>query len=276
MSTNSGGRERFPTGQEVQILLLTGQVDPKIYVVEPEPVETTDEDDNEAENIVPDFVRADRKGHVPLREKDGTRTCKIHFRRILPLDSDGKATVIESSDKYRAICPKCGNVFDVGPDCERINCPNDGEFELSWLGVKPMTTETKKETTTATAPKSKSDTKDKPKPEKKKVAKEPVLVDFKALESLDGCELWTKKNVKFDHPEVDVRAHVLLFTGESPRKYCFNTYNGALGKKSTAIHTDEFIADKPIKGAKKDRPWFAVKDLDKERERLTKNGYEQS
>lgn len=271
MSTNSGGREKFPTGQEVFILQLDGQVTSQRYVIEPEPVE------GEEESPSSDFVRADRKGHVPLREKNGTRTLKIHFRRIIPLDADGKASVIESSDKYRAICPKCGNVFDVTPDVEKINCPTDGEFELSWLGAKPMTTDATKETKSATTKTDGDKAKaDKPKPEKKKAAKEPVLVDFDALQKLDGCELWTKKNVKFDHPEVDVRAHVLLLTtGDAPRKYCFNTYSGALGKKATTLHTTEFLADTPVTGAKKERPWFAVKDLDKERDRLTKNGYEQ-
>jgi|19_taG_2_1085344.scaffolds.fasta_scaffold00041_9 hypothetical protein len=271
MTQNSGGREKFPISQEVQVLLLTGIIEPKIYVVEPEPVDDEDPNTNK-----PDFVRADRKGHVPLRERDGTRTCKVHFRRILPLNSDGKATVIESSDKYRAVCPKCGNVFDVEPNCERITCPNDGEFNLHWLGVKPMTTT--KEATTATG-KGDKDTKkaDKPKADKaKKVAKEPILVNFDDLKALDGCELWTKKNVKFDHPEVDVRAHCLLLTNATPRKYCFNTYNGALGKKSQALYTAEFLSDTAVTGGKRERPWFAVKDLDKERTNLTKNGYEQS
>ena len=93
MAQNSGGREKFPNGQEVQVLDLTGKIDSKIFIVEPEPPE-----DDTVEVKPSDFVRADRKGHVPLREKGGIRTLKVHFRRILPLDSNGKATVIESSE----------------------------------------------------------------------------------------------------------------------------------------------------------------------------------
>jgi hypothetical protein len=276
MDTNSGGREKYPTGQKVQILLLNGEVDKKHYLIVPEPIEPVEGEDEEQ---IPEFVRADRKGHVPIREDGTNRFTKIHFRRILPLssntNSDGSvqwnATVIESTDKYRAICPKCGNVFNVTPDDEHITCPTDGEFELHWIGDKPMAdaTKTKDPTKDPTATK-------KPKAAKKKTPKEPIRVNFDELEKLQNCEFYTRRNVKFDHPDVDVKAHCLLYIGDSPRKYCFNTYNGALGKKATSLFTDEFIANKAIKGAKKERPWFEVKDLDKERASLSKKGYEKS
>jgi hypothetical protein len=47
-----------------------------------------------------------------------------------------------------------------------------------------------------------------------------------------------------------------------------------LGKKSQALHTREFVADEPVTGGKRERPWFVVKDLEKEQANLAKNGYE--
>lgn len=67
---------------------------------------------------------------------------------------------------------------------------------------------------------------------------------------------------------------MLLYTGDSPRKLCFNTYNGALGKKASALPLEEFTAGTVGKGSKKE-PWFNVTDLDKTRAKLTKDGYEQ-
>lgn len=131
-----------------------------------------------------------------------------------------------------------------------------------------------KETKPATEKASKS----KPKTEKKstKTVREPVKVDFAALKKLPNCELWTKKNVKFDHVDVDVQAHALLFTeGDAPRKLCFNTYDGVLGKKSPPLPIEEFVADTEVKNAKRPKPWFAIKDLGKARSKLGKDGYEQ-
>lgn len=119
----------------------------------------------------------------------------------------------------------------------------------------------------------------KPKKEKKVRVKaevrEPVKVDFATLMALPDCELWTKKNVKFDHVDVDVQAHALLLTGDSPRKLCFNTYDGVLGKKSPNLPIEQFVADTEVANAKRAKPWFVVKDLGKARTKLGKDGYEQ-
>ena len=108
-----------------------------------------------------------------------------------------------------------------------------------------------------------------PKQPKPKVV--PVTVDLKSLAALDDCELWTKKQIKFDHSDWDVAAHVLLFTGSHPRKLCFNTYNGTLGKKATALPIDEFVANRKSGGK---APWFKVEDLEKVREKLRRQEYE--
>jgi len=117
---------------------------------------------------------------------------------------------------------------------------------------------------------------EKPKAEKApKVARQPITVDLDALAASDHCELWTRKDIKFDHERINVQAHTILFTGTHPRKFCFNTYNGTLGKSSEQLPIEEFLHDRAVKGAKKEKPWFAVADLEKARAKLQKDGYEQ-
>jgi len=265
---NTGGRKTFERLARVRYLTLDGKISDDIYLIDP----GADEED------AGDYVRSDRKGHIVLQQENGPkRTIKVQFRRVLPLGVDGKALVIESGDKYRAICPTCGRVKEITSGEAKLCC-SCGEFSLHWLGAKPMTdsgtktspTPAQVETTEETKPKAEK----KAKPPKPPV-QEPEKVDFAALAALDNCELWTKKNVKFDHPGVDVKAHALLFVGDEPRKLCFNTYDEKLGKKSPPLPTTEFIEDKEVPNAKRPKPWFAIKDPDKTRAKLTKDGYEQ-
>lgn len=267
---NTGGRKKFRRGTRVRYLTMDGRISDDIYLIDPG---TGEEDEGE-------YVRSDRKGHITLRQEGGTRELKVHFRRVLPLEIDGKAPVIESSDKYRAICPKCGRVKDISPGEDKLQCStNCGEFPLHWLGAKPMADAATKDTKSAEAADKASKPAAKPKSDKKTskpAAREPVRVDFDALKGLDNCELWTKKNVKFDHVDVDVQAHALLYVeGDQPRKLCFNTYDGVLGKKSPPLPIDEFVADTEVKNAKRAKPWFPIKDLVKARTKLGKDGYEQ-
>ncbi len=270
LEANSGGRVRFTLGAGVRYVEMSGEISRGIYLIDQE--------------------RSDRKGHISLKEKDGTRVVRVHHRRILPVDMDGKAVVIESQDKLWAPCPEDGAAVEVSPGDTQMICPKCSKtFTLHWMGVKPMAdTKTKepKAEKEPKAPKAEKAEKAAPKPKAEKLpkepkepkaVKEPIQVDIPTLVKLKGCELWTKKNVKFDHERIDVQAHVLLFTGESPRKLCFNTYNGALGKKASELPTEQFVANEPIKGAgqKKDTPWFPVPDLEKARTKLAKDGYEQ-
>jgi hypothetical protein len=265
LETNTGGRVRYIKETKVRILELDGTISKVPYLTDQE--------------------RSDRKGFIALKESDGTRVIKIHHRRVLPLSVEGKAVVVESGDKFWALCPECGQPIPVGTGDIEISCqPCSKSYPLHWLGVKPMaeatTTEKAPKAEKAKAPKAEKAPKA-PKAEKAprepKVVKEPVKIDVHALTKFKHCELWTKKQVKFDHPNIDVQAHVLLWTGESPRKLCFNTYNATLGKKTTELPVEQFIANKPLTGAgvKKDVPWFPVPDLDKARSKLQKDGYEQ-
>lgn len=253
MAINSGGRVNYLLNSQVRILCCDGRVSKEVYEVESD--------------------RSDRKGHVALKEVNSNRQVRVQYRRILPVNIDGQAAVIESGGKFRAVCPKCNYVEAIFPSSENFSCQVHGQFPLYWLGDKPMseaTTVTKTETPVAEHPvmDRKSD--------KVEKTKQVNTIDLKALAATPNCELWTRKYVKFDHPSMNVQCHTLLFTGENPRKFCFNTYNETAGKKGVTLPFDEFIKDEPVKGAKKDRPWYAVPDLEKARAKLVKDGYEKN
>jgi len=252
---NTGGRLEFALGTEVRILSLDGTISKESYVTIQE--------------------RSDRNGHIKVRDANSSREINVHFRRILPRSIDGNACVIESRDKYWVICPGCGQNDEVSANSNSFTCSKCAKtYPLHWLGVRPMASKT---TTKPTSTAKKEDKKkDSPSPNKApKAIKEPIKVDLGALTKLGQCELWTNSRVKFDHERIDVKAHVLLFTGTNPRKLCFNTYNGTLGKKATELPVGDFVENKTPKGAKKGH-WFPVSDLEKTRAQLAKNGYERA
>lgn len=250
MQANTGGRVTFQIGSEVRILCPDGKVSTEVYIIESE--------------------KSDRKGHVILKDKGTAKQVKVQYRRILPVFVDNNAVVIESGGKYRAVCPKCNYVEVVAGVSDYLTCPSHGQFQLYWLGVKPMTEATEKKVDGTKKEKSVSEKKERA----PRVVRQPITVDINDMAGHAHCEVWTRKDVKFDHERVAVQAHTLLFTGSHPRKFCFNTYNGTLGKRSEPLPIDEFIHDKAVKGAKKEKPWYPVADLDKERSKLQKSGYE--
>lgn len=264
---NTGGRIVFKRDLQVRYLTLDGRVSSDIFMIGP--IDPTGQDDLE-------HVRSDRKGLIVIRQ--GSKELKIHARRILPVEIAGEVPVIESNGKYRAICPKCSYVADISANDDELDCPTCNKFPLKWLGEKPMSTTAEKVEKAEKAEKTEKVKAEKAeKTEKVKAEKptrEPVLVDFDSLKGLPNCELWTKGNVKFDHVAIDVQSHALLYTGDNPRKLCFNTYNGCLGKKSAPLPTEQFVNDSEVADAKKAKPWFVIADLDKARNSLTKNGYE--
>lgn len=252
MSANTGGRVTFSLQSQVRILCADGRISQEVYIVDSE--------------------KSDRKGHVTLKEQGTTKLVKVHFRRVIPVAFGGQAAVIESGGKCRAVCPNCNYVETITDVSECLTCPSHGQFPLYWLGVKPMTEIAEKKVSDKKAEKPAA----KPKAEKTpRVARQPITVDLSALAANAHCELWTRSDVKFDHERINVQSHTILFTGSHPRKFCFNTYNGTLGKRSEPLPIEEFLHDKEVKGAKKSKPWYAVSDLDKARAKLTKDGYEQ-
>jgi len=245
---NTGGRVEFEVGLRVHILTLEGKIADSIYQVKQ--------------------ARSDRKGHILLEEegKKNNAELKVHHKRVIPLAVKGAACVI-MLDRPTAICPDCGADEVVTAASTSMYCTScDKHYPLHWLGAKPMAEDT---ATTKEAPK-----KEQPKKAKApKTAKEPEKVCLDTLAGTDGCELYSKV-VKFDHAKINATSHVLLLTGDNPRKLCFNLYNGALGRKAGPLPVDQFLKDEPVKDAKKEKPWFTIKDLDAARTKLEKDGYE--
>lgn len=235
--SNTGGRVTYNVSDEIRILELDGSVSRDVYVI--------------------DQDRSDRKGHLRLIHKKSGSTKKVHHRRVLPDYDDSMAIVLETGSKFYALCPECGKTEEILPTRDDITCPKCGKFSLYWLSAKPDLEVYQTKTLSERKP-------------KKEMAKN-NKVDIVQLLELENCELWSK-TVAFDHERIDARAFVLIFTGENPRKYCFNTYDGLLGKKSKKLYVEEFIANTNVDGIDH-VPWFSISEIEAVRKKLVKSGY---
>ena len=254
-SANTGGRNKFPRGLKVRYITIQGSISAEEHLIDP--------------NSEKDVIVADRKGLISIQNDN--QKLLVQSRRIVPFDANHKSPVIETNNKYRTICNNCSNVLEITGSIESIDCEKCGKnLTLFWNGERPVTEilETRTDGQTAKITSNKSG---------KKMTETPKKFDMGELTNHKNFELWTKRSVKFDHVEVDVQAHVLLFTADNPRKLCFNTYDGSLGKKATSLPIDAFAKDEAITTEKKasHKPWFYVKDIEKARAQLKKNGYDQ-
>jgi len=248
----TGGRMIFKKDSSVRVLSLDGKISPETY------------------RVLVD--RADGMGLVELSDtKNPKRIIKATQRRILPLTVDtNKAIVLQSGGKYSAICPECRNTFLIQPEHLNINCPSHGTFELEWLGAKPAMsdTETAKPADTADSNTASQVQSTVPSTTKTKKTATKVTVDIAAIANTDNCQLFERSS-PFNHEQIQVVAYAILFIGEEPRKLCFNTYDGTLGKKKTSLGFDHFLANDAGQGT----TWYAVKSLEKERKKLEGKGY---
>lgn len=267
---NNGGRVWFEKGKEVRVTELNGAVSKVSYTIA------------EEEESANTMIRSDRRGLMTVRCPSG-EFLKVHHKRIIVDASTITAKVFEVEGQLRVSCPECLHIELVDSSGDQFTCPKCSKsFNTHWIGnAKTMSTEAvdtavaaeeTKPAKVAKPPKEKA-----PKPPKAeklpRVAKAkpvPTVLDLNALAATANCEVWTKGQIKFDHATTDVKAHVLVFTGENPRKFSFNTYNGSLGQKADALPVDEFLANK---SSKEKAPWFPVDDLEKLRTALTKKGY---
>lgn len=176
-------------------------------------------------------------GNVQVTNKKTGEVISINQRRILPKDLEGTLSV-KFHKKSHATCPHCNKTF-----------------VLNWFGgdSEPMTTQA---------------------PEHKEKKTEKTEFDLGKLKELKKCQLWSKAT-KFNHESLSTESHVLVFVDkEKPRKLCFNTYGGTLGKGRSSLPVNEFIKDQDVEGGKSPRPWHYIQNLDKELEKLAKKGYE--
>lgn len=201
--------------------------------------------------ILDGYIFDDLKLHNAKISKDNN-TIIVNINRVLPNDAAGKALVATTSeievDKYNAVCPFCGYINCVNMNDQSTVFKCHGELNLYWID---RTINKAKKTQKAA-----------------KMKSEPILVDFDELKKIG--ELWTKSQIKFDDPNTDVRAHVLIITGDAPRKLCFNTYNGTLGKKGNTLPLEDFVNGTSVTKA----TWYNIKNLESARKTLQDGGFE--
>ena len=200
---------------------------------------------------------ADRKNCIYVVDSDG-KQLRIHRERLLPADSLGKLVAVNHGGKLKTACPTCSRTLNVERNI--AECPVHGKLQIT--SHEHLNSPDSMSTTQQEEEMSKTDA--------------TTIVDF-AVVAKYGVELWAKQQLKFSDPRTDVQSHVLL-ADNPPRKLCFNTYNGALGKKKSNTE-DAFIAQLeafkngvavtpsgtsvyPLKGT-----------LDDARKRLEKTGY---
>lgn len=232
---NSGGRVSYTVGENVKILNIDGTISDELYFVNQE--------------------KSDRNGIISLVNSKN-QEFKVNFRRIVPHDVIAKACVLESGDKYKIVCPHCRNTEVVKHRDNSHPCDKCGQIsECYWLTTKPVSVDIKST------------------PKKDKAVKETVVqapIDFKSIVHIEGIKLYTKRNVSFDHPTVDVQSHVIICTlTDPPRKLCFNSYNGTLGKKQQSLPINELING--VESTK----FFSIKDLAATEKQLLRTGYEE-
>jgi hypothetical protein len=234
------------------------------------------------ETFTVNFTEQDRKGNPLLESK--RRKVRSHPSRILPLVK-GAALVFRGSissngggDKSQpallAKCPTCGNSIRVDiKNVRQAECAEHGAFDLSWAKITAGRIPVSNDITDG-KPLKKASVKKKPaKTRAPRVAKAPVAIDFDRLRT--AGELWTR-SAEFDYPAFDVRAHVLILSGNGktpPRKYYFNSYNGTWGKKPKDHDLSCFLDNcRTETGAIVG--WVMKGTLEQERRKLTKSGYQ--
>jgi hypothetical protein len=164
---------------------------------------------------------ADRKNCIFVSAIDGINKgnqLRVHKERMLPEDSSGKTVAVAIGGKLKTACPTCARLLNV--DRNRAECPVHGKLQIT--SHEHLNNPDNSSTVQQEKQMSKTDT--------------ITTVDFTVVAQYG--ELWTKQQLKFSDPRTDVQSHVLLADNPS-RKLCFNTYNGALGKKKA--NTEEIF-----------------------------------
>lgn len=175
------------------------------------------------------------RGMVSLRNVRTGEIITAQKRRILPLDTAGKAIAACNSNKTTIVCPtpNCILELQIQEGGQTARCPEHGEFPIYPYNVNSLPLQS---TTTKVTRKEKS--------------MPNVQVDLQEVKKYGTLYV---RRADFNHTSYDVRSYVLV-ADNPPRKLCFNTYNGSLGKKSkdfvAELHLVEFSKDEPTNGSK--------------------------
>lgn len=229
MINNNGGRVTLSEGMLVKIFDADGTI---------------------SEDFLVHKSRSDRRGMIELLDRKSGLCRKVHNRRVLNDTYKGENLIIfEVAERYYAQCRLCNRTIDI--DAEGKRCDSCGSEDTFWLCQKPR----KLERPTLS-------------PKAEKMAKEKKEINIEELANLPNCQLWYK-NTNFDHVRISVVAYALLYSDNTNhRKYCFNTYDGTLGKGNEELKIKEFLQNEPSK------KWFKISDMSKALKKLQKDGYE--
>jgi len=208
------------------------------------------------------ILRPSEKNKLIVESESGARLT-VHKRRIISVDSLGKAVAVKKGSTIKAVCPGCSEVIEVIDN--EIECPVHGKYDITSHDQNLQSVNMVRRSKTPQQDRSN-------KPMASDLAADiGTVVDLEEITKF-GKELWTKSQLHFDHVNMDVKAHVLL-ADEPVRKLCFNTYDGTLGKKKKFedLHLEDFKTNTPVQGKKL---WHLLKGtLDEARQHLQKKGY---
>lgn len=189
----------------------------------------------------------DQKLIVVIESRDG-KSQRVHHERIIPVDCYNKEVIV--GKVLKTVCRRCGKLSDITAD-DYVDCSCSTDRLPVQRSSSKQNTNVKDSTVMAN--------------------KAPAVIDLRFVAS-HGLELWGKES-QFDHVVTSVMSFALLADGP-PRKLCFQTYNGTLGKKASDLGRLNLGAFKDNSNHNGKPPWSVVKGtLDDERKRLSSNGY---
>ncbi len=210
---------------------------------------------------------ADRKGVVTLKDEVGS-IIRINKDRLLPHDCEDKAVATKINERLIGICPKCLRQLPIAEG--RIECPEHGVFDVVMQGSGQDVH------STASQENRNQEIKE---PSMANESTGPVAIDLNQVAQYG--QLMVKKSLNFDHPTVNVQAHVLIIADDPARKLCFNTYDGALSRTSrdpiVELQLEQFKANQPGVAGKlqgKQVGYLLKKSVDQVMAELEKSGFE--
>jgi len=260
----------YAVGERVKILLARGIISPDVYLVE------TDANSGDIKLIKESTISWSNGGpDKDLSTANGTRML-VNSARVFPVNIEGYAPVIHNTpDDAVAHCPTCAEQHHISHEDTKITCTKHGDFTL--YRTKEHVAKVKKSATVGPAP-----SRSQP---RLPVVKETVqmetttvqppvttnaptevdavpLLDIEKLKLIG--ELYTKR-LNFDYGHVSAYGYI-LFTevNGTLRKFCFNTYNGSLGKK---------VEDNALSRFQDTKGSYEVKDKAKAVEAVLAKGY---
>lgn len=218
MVKSLGGRIKLNVGDEVRYLDMYGCSSSEIYII--------------------DSDHTDFRARASL--KNGDSVILIHYDKILPLKTGGKAIVVLGDKKLTITCPECHKVQGAKPGQSIFTCCS--ALEVFFMSNSAETAQ----------------------------VQENSKFDLNTLKN--EYEIWVKNGGKFNETIELTTVQLVLLDGDVPRKMSFNLYGGQLstGGKQVDLRLDEFKSGQVAEGKK--QFWYKV-DISKYQKALDNKGY---